>query len=414
MKTINIFTYDYPFEGNDHRFIEDELMMISSIFDKVNVIPIKKKKKLKSNFIKKNNIFYDLSLSENIFKFINIINIFLKIITCKYFWGEILNISKKNIFLKLRMIIFERILAENTYIWIVKNKNLNLQNDIFYSYWSNFTLISFYLLKKKNIINFCFARTLGSDLNGFIPFDNFIAYKNFKFKKLDLLLTLNNGQFETLTKGNLIDKEKIIKCYQGIKFINRQITTNFSKKIHLISCGRLDFVKNTKKIIKFVKYFKKIFQEYEIKYTCIGNGPEFDDIQRLAKIELKDLNYELIKRVDSLPSFLKKNDIDYFINLSHSEGMSFAIMEAMSFGIPIICTNIPGNTEIINNSNGYILDSFEETALKNKINQMKSDFVNYSKINGLKLGALATVKSKLKREVALSHMKDLIKKKFLI
>ena len=44
MKTINIFTYDYPFEGNDHRFIEDELMMISSIFDKVNVIPIKKKK----------------------------------------------------------------------------------------------------------------------------------------------------------------------------------------------------------------------------------------------------------------------------------------------------------------------------------------------------------------------------------
>ena len=76
------------------------------------------------------------------------------------------------------MIISERILAENTYNWIIKNKNLNLQNEIFYSYWSNFTLMSFYFLKKKNLINFCFARTLGSDLNGFIPNDDFIAFKN--------------------------------------------------------------------------------------------------------------------------------------------------------------------------------------------------------------------------------------------
>ena len=38
---------------------------------------------------------------------------------------------QKKIFFKLKMIISERILAENTYNWIIKNKNLNLQNEIF-------------------------------------------------------------------------------------------------------------------------------------------------------------------------------------------------------------------------------------------------------------------------------------------
>ena len=45
MKVLNFFTYDYPFEGNDQNFIEDELVMLSTLFDKINVIPIKNKGK---------------------------------------------------------------------------------------------------------------------------------------------------------------------------------------------------------------------------------------------------------------------------------------------------------------------------------------------------------------------------------
>lgn len=414
MRNINFFTYDYPFEGNDHRFIEDELSMISNLFDRVNVIPIRRRKNLKKNFIKKKNIYYDFSLSKNIFKLKNIINIFSRVIFCKYFWKEIFNLTLNNIFLKTKMIIFERILAENTRIWITRNDNLNLQNDIFYSYWSNFTLISFYFLKKEKKINFCFARTLGSDLNGFIPFDNFLAYKSIKFRKLDLLLILNFGQFNNLVKENLIDKEKIIKCYQGIKYFKQKIRINLSKKIHLISCGRLNYVKNSENIIKFIKIFKKIFQNYEIKYTCIGDGPEIQKIQKLAKIELKEVDYEIIKNVKSLPDFLNENEVDYFINLSHSEGMSFAIMEAMSFGIPIICSNIPGNTEIINKLNGYIIKSNADIEFQNVINQIKVDFENHSKIDELKLSVIKTVKNKINREDALLHMKKIIKKKFIL
>ena len=43
----------------------------------------------------------------------------------------------------------------------------------------------------------------------------------------------------------------------------------------------------------------------------------------------------------------------------------------MSFGIPIICSNIPVNTEIINKLNGYIIKSNTDIEFQNVINQIK-------------------------------------------
>ena len=37
MRVLNLFTYDYPFEGNDQNFIEDEIKMLSTLFDKINI-----------------------------------------------------------------------------------------------------------------------------------------------------------------------------------------------------------------------------------------------------------------------------------------------------------------------------------------------------------------------------------------
>ena len=39
--------------------------------------------------------------------------------------------------------------------------------------------------------------------------------------------------------------------------------------------------------------------------------------------------------------------------------MSFSVMEAMSCNIPIIASNIPGNIEIINSRNGYIIKKLD-------------------------------------------------------
>ena len=411
MKVLNFFTYDYPFEGNDQNFIEDELVMLSTLFDKINVIPIKNKGKFKQNYIHRDNINYDLSLSNHLFKLKNIFKIIVRIFLCKYFWLELTKIKDKKNFNKVKMIIKERVLAENSFLWLLKNKNINLIENIFYSYWSNYTLFSFYLLKKKKIINHCFARSLGSDLNGFIPNDNFVAFINYKFKLLDFILILNNGQKRRLEKEKLIEDQKVIKCYQGIKtqnFSNRIINQN---KIHFVSCGRLAKVKNTIQIINLVGSIKNFLSEFKIVYTCIGEGPEIEIIKKTANLKLKNVEFNLVNKVPNLIEFLKENDVDFYINLSLSEGMSFALMEAMSLSIPVICSSIPGNLEIVNSENGYILNTYDENEIKKLANEIKNDYKN-QKFKIKRENTFKTVNEKINRKVVLENMKNLLKNKF--
>ena len=111
--------------------------------------------------------------------------------------------------------------------------------------------------------------------------------------------------------------------------------------------------------------------------------------------------------------FIKKNKIDFYINLSKSEGMSFAVMEAMSLGIPVICSDIPGNTEIINNKNGYVLKSSNDLEMKKIIEEIKNDLENRTVYNK-KIETINFVKNKLDRKIVLQQMKNLLKKNLFI
>jgi|MDTC01.3.fsa_nt_gb glycosyltransferase involved in cell wall biosynthesis len=413
MKILNLFTYDYPTEGNDHFFIEDEIKMLSETFDYINIIPLKWDSKFKENYINKENLNYDFSLSQSLFKIKTIIKILFKIIFCKILWHEIFKIKKKKILKKISIILKERILAENTYLW-VKNKKKEIPNkEIFYSYWSNHTLLSFYLLKKENIINKCFARTLGSDLNGFIPNDDFVAFKKLKFQMLDFLIILNEGQRKKLKTEKLINDDKVIKCYQGINLQIFKEKQKLDKKIHILSCGQLIYVKNTLQIVNFIQAFSKVAKDYEIIYTCIGSGPDFVNVKKAAELKLKHIKFNLIEKVPNLIDFLKKNQIDLYINLSRSEGMSFAVMEAMSFSIPIICSKIPGNTEIVNNSNGYVLHSYENEDVNNLIKNILDDLKS-SNFNQKRTLTFKTIKEKIDRNIAIRDMRNLLSKKYLL
>ena len=104
MKILNFFTYDYPFEGNDQNFIEDELVMLSTLFDKINVIPIKNRGKFKQNYINRDNINYELSLSNHLYKLKNILKLIVRIFFCKYLWLELTKIKGKNYFIKVKMV----------------------------------------------------------------------------------------------------------------------------------------------------------------------------------------------------------------------------------------------------------------------------------------------------------------------
>ncbi|MFT4801429.1 MAG: glycosyltransferase involved in cell wall biosynthesis [Flavobacteriaceae bacterium] len=112
-----------------------------------------------------------------------------------------------------------------------------------------------------------------------------------------------------------------------------------NNKINLIITGRLVPFKNVISVVKALKYIES---EYNYQLTIIGSGSE----EKKIKNELVLLNLsnkvKFIKETtrNKVLTELSKSDIYLFPSLR--EGGSWALMEAMAIGLPVICLNWSG------------------------------------------------------------------------
>ena len=58
---------------------------------------------------------------------------------------------------------------------------------------------------------------------------------------------------------------------------------------------------------------------------------------------------------ENIISWYQSKEVNAFINVSKSEGTAVSIMEAMSFGIPLILSSVGGNKEMITSESGILL-----------------------------------------------------------
>jgi glycosyltransferase involved in cell wall biosynthesis len=88
--------------------------------------------------------------------------------------------------------------------------------------------------------------------------------------------------------------------------------------------------------------------------------------------------------MDRVKYYLKAADV--FIFPSILEGSPNSVLEAMASGLPVICSNIPNHTEIIENGhNGYVynnhkhlvemLNNLKNKKLRSKIGKNARNFV---------------------------------------
>lgn len=92
----------------------------------------------------------------------------------------------------------------------------------------------------------------------------------------------------------------------------------------------------------------------------IGDGPSRPSVESIAAHFPPSIRLEMtgaLPPTDVLPIYRKRRP-SLFINLSDSEGLPVAIMEAMSAGIPVLATAVGGVPEIVSHQkNGLLLDA---------------------------------------------------------
>jgi sugar transferase (PEP-CTERM/EpsH1 system associated) len=107
--------------------------------------------------------------------------------------------------------------------------------------------------------------------------------------------------------------------------------------------GRLDPVKNHPGLIHAVRQLQK--NGYPVRLVIVGDGPLHEDVAacvRSAQLVPDAIQLGYRSDVDRLYRLF-----DLFVLNSFAEGMSNTLLEAMACGLPIVCTAVGGNVELV-------------------------------------------------------------------
>lgn len=138
---------------------------------------------------------------------------------------------------------------------------------------------------------------------------------------------------------------------------NYKIENLLKNNLKIVSCS---YIVSRKRINYIVEALYKI-NNIKIEWTHIGNGIDKNKIEILSKklLAKKDnIRYNFMGYLDneSIKRYLNENYFDYFVSTSEAEGLPISMMEAISFGIPVIATNVGGVSEIVNKDTGILID----------------------------------------------------------
>lgn len=118
------------------------------------------------------------------------------------------------------------------------------------------------------------------------------------------------------------------------------------RPFQIVSCSRLVELKRVDMIADAV--VRLVSQGYDVCWTHLGDGDQMQKVRARVPEEMKDrLHLPGAIPNSEVYAFYRANAVDLFVNASTSEGLPVSIMEAISYGVPVVATDVGGTREIV-------------------------------------------------------------------
>lgn len=251
----------------------------------------------------------------------------------------------------------------------------SLRNDLSEIRKSNLTIYS-YRFDYQPYVGILLQRNLGlggvvSRAHGFDLYEErrpekYIPLRRYLLSNLNMVFPVSTHGVNYLL-GKYPDYKNTIRVERlGTKDYGAGILPSNEGPIRLISVSTISSVKRLHLIVESLS---KVTHT-PIEWEHFGDGQLASEIIALCKTILPpNIKYSFHGHIQNydLLNVYSTRPFHFFINVSSSEGIPVSIMEAMSFGIPSIATNVGGTSEIVSHEvNGYLLSSnFSTSELAN-------------------------------------------------
>lgn len=228
---------------------------------------------------------------------------------------------------------------------------------ILYSYWLYISAKVAVDLKQryKDVTNIkCVSRAHAFDI-----YENkrYLPEREYTLSGLDGIYPCSDNGTNYLQEKYPLYRGKIKTSYLGTYdkgFAQQMKSDTFS----IVSCSRIAPEKRLELIIDSLELLKDC--GVSLEWTHFGGGDTFEEIKKRAEEKLGFMKVNLKGSVLNL-EILKSYENKYynmFINTSSAEGLPVSIMEACSFGLPVIATDVGGTSEIVlDGTVGFLLEA---------------------------------------------------------
>jgi glycosyltransferase involved in cell wall biosynthesis len=352
MKELILITSSFPIE-NSEPFLKNEYPYLKEKFDKIDFVVVLK------------TIPNDLQVStfgehDVVEMRINTtpkVKLVVSGIFNKLFWRESIyilsNIKLRYFFSSMKVAIVS---LDNAKLirGVLQNKVESSESNsiVIYSYWGDSGAIAASQLADHPKVHNVVTRVHGWDVYFGIHSPPYLPFRTLLQKKCHGIYPISEKGKFTIQNVWKVPSTNIVTSRLGVDAQAVQVKDR-DGVFTLVSCSNIIPLKRVQLIAEAVLSLNR-----KIKWVHFGAGSEFERISAYVEQSKKEL-HEIVffGNVENAAvlDFYRNNRVDVFINASTTEGIPFSIMEAISFGIPVFATNVGGNSEIVDESNGVLL-----------------------------------------------------------
>lgn len=153
-------------------------------------------------------------------------------------------------------------------------------------------------------------------------------------------------------------------------------------KFQMLFLGVLIKRKGVEDLIKAVGLLKESGKLGNLHFVIAGTGAEEEHLKKLANEQQVEQWIEFAGWTDGAAKERYLKESQALVLPSYNEGLPIAVLEAISYGLPVVATDVGDMAAAVKNGqNGFLIQPGDIQELSEKIVQLCSDKENYAKMS---------------------------------
>jgi len=186
------------------------------------------------------------------------------------------------------------------------------------------------------------------------------------------IICVSDFDKELAVKYKVYPREKLKVIHNGVK-IQEKRESFFSSlepgKIRIVFVGRLNKQKDP---MLLVRVFNDLEAELKNKtdVSIIGDGPKKWELEKFIRKNNLEKKIKLLGDLPQKEVFKILRESHLFVLTSNWEGFPRSILEAMSFGLAVVASDVGGVRESVSEENGILIKKGDEESFKNALERL--------------------------------------------